>query len=451
MLQGNHYIKYTAADIEKYWKGQLSAAEQHAMEKAALDDPFLADAMEGYEEKAIQTTTTISTDIAELEKRLAQKIVEKKDSKVIPFAWWKVAAAIIVMAAAGWLYTSLNDNTSKENIAAIDEKNKAVKEKPLPVTADSLTNTPVITRNDTLHDELAITKKRSASPGAVSPVASNTGGRQPAASTANAPEIEANQNNSDKAAAVADETVAKKDAATIPETKKETVKAAASPAQSAARAEGFYADNNRSQQRYIPGKAYNYSNTFSGNILDQSNKPVANASIQIPHLNIATQTDKWGNFSFRAADTVLNVSIASTGFETQNIRLHDSASLNQIVLKPLSPHAGDVVTQTNGAEKRKKSAAQEIAINILDAEPLTGWEAYSAYLEKNKKIPNDAKNIHGSVVVSFTVHSRFINNFKVEQSLDDDLDEEAIRLIRTGPAWKLLKGKKATATVIVKF
>jgi hypothetical protein len=41
-------INYTAADIEKYWKGTLSAAEMHAMEKAAMDDPFLADALEGY-------------------------------------------------------------------------------------------------------------------------------------------------------------------------------------------------------------------------------------------------------------------------------------------------------------------------------------------------------------------------------------------------------------------
>ena len=42
-------------------------------------------------------------------------------------------------------------------------------------------------------------------------------------------------------------------------------------------------------------------------------------------------------------------------------------------------------------------------------------------------------------------------NSTIEQSLDEDLDAEAIRLIKQGPAWKLLKGKKTTATVIVKF
>jgi len=43
-------VNYTAADIEKYWKGKLSSAEMHAMEKAAMDDPFLADALEGYKD-----------------------------------------------------------------------------------------------------------------------------------------------------------------------------------------------------------------------------------------------------------------------------------------------------------------------------------------------------------------------------------------------------------------
>ena len=43
-----HISQYSAADIQRYVQGKLSAAEMHAMEKAALDDPFLADAMEGY-------------------------------------------------------------------------------------------------------------------------------------------------------------------------------------------------------------------------------------------------------------------------------------------------------------------------------------------------------------------------------------------------------------------
>ena len=35
------YINYTFEDIQRYLQGKMSAAEMHAMEKAALQDPFL--------------------------------------------------------------------------------------------------------------------------------------------------------------------------------------------------------------------------------------------------------------------------------------------------------------------------------------------------------------------------------------------------------------------------
>ena len=36
------YINYTFEDIQRYLQGRMSAAEMHSMEKAALQDPFLA-------------------------------------------------------------------------------------------------------------------------------------------------------------------------------------------------------------------------------------------------------------------------------------------------------------------------------------------------------------------------------------------------------------------------
>ena len=37
-------------DIERYRKGELTPSEMHALEKKALSDPFLADALEGASE-----------------------------------------------------------------------------------------------------------------------------------------------------------------------------------------------------------------------------------------------------------------------------------------------------------------------------------------------------------------------------------------------------------------
>ena len=58
----------------------------------------------------------------------------------------------------------------------------------------------------------------------------------------------------------------------------------------------------------------------------------------------------------------------------------------------------------------------------------------------------------GEVVVSFDVdRSSRLSGFKVENSLSTNYDNEAIRLIKEGPPWKLMYVRKARITVIVKF
>ncbi len=88
-------INYSAADIHRYHKGQMTAKEMHALEKAALDDPFLADAIEGY------TTVPVNAenDIDLLKKKLDERINKKR--KIIPitksrFGWLRIAALLIL-------------------------------------------------------------------------------------------------------------------------------------------------------------------------------------------------------------------------------------------------------------------------------------------------------------------------------------------------------------------
>ncbi len=452
MKDNNHHITYAAADIEKYWKGQLSSAEQHAMEKAALEDPFLADAMEGYEASAASKPPVMAADINELEKRLAERVAAKKKSAVIPFGWWKIAAMLVIVAGAGWLYISLNKSKQKDIAIVKNEKIQELKKDNAVTIEKDATKAAATDLMDSSQEGLAINKRKlpaagESKPGFIQPEYKK--GDAPVVSSAK--DADADTKAEEQVVTGNTENTLKKEAeAVAPIPAKELNKVvAAAPSQ---RSRDFAGNDDKAQNKAFNGRAnYQPANTFNGNLLDQSNKPVANAFIQIPNLNITTQTDKQGYFSFKAADSVLTVSIASDGFETQNLRLHDSATLNQIILKPLPTALSEVVVQTNGAEKRRKSAREEISIKILDAEPAIGWDKYREYLDKNKKVDEDNKNIHGSVLVSFTVRSNSLNNFSIEQSLQEDLDEEAVRLIKTGPAWKLLKGKKATATVIVRF
>ena len=54
--QRKNNTPYTLLDIEQYLQGKLSPAEMHALEKAAVQDPFLADAIEGYQSADLQQT-----------------------------------------------------------------------------------------------------------------------------------------------------------------------------------------------------------------------------------------------------------------------------------------------------------------------------------------------------------------------------------------------------------
>ena len=99
---------FTAADIEKYHKGLLSPREMNELEKAALDDPFLADALEGY----AAGNVNIQADLSDLENKLKNRLEETKvismESQGNRFQWWRVAVAVVLIGGLGVLTYELS-------------------------------------------------------------------------------------------------------------------------------------------------------------------------------------------------------------------------------------------------------------------------------------------------------------------------------------------------------
>jgi hypothetical protein len=93
---------YTADDFKRYHAGTMPAAEMHELEKAALEDPFLADALEGY-----LNTPSFENDIKELKERLNKKRNKKifSISSLAQSGWWRIAALFIIIAGAGYFFT----------------------------------------------------------------------------------------------------------------------------------------------------------------------------------------------------------------------------------------------------------------------------------------------------------------------------------------------------------
>src|SRR4051812_43173053 len=100
MAEQNTHINYSAEDIERYLKGTMSPKEMYDLEKAALQDPFLADAIEGF------SNTSFEESSKHLNEVTAALQAGREETKVVPlpsksFYWWRVAAMIIFIAGIG--------------------------------------------------------------------------------------------------------------------------------------------------------------------------------------------------------------------------------------------------------------------------------------------------------------------------------------------------------------
>jgi flagellar basal body-associated protein FliL len=462
-VANEHNIKtFTAADIEQYHKGLLSAKERHALEKAALDDPFLADALEGYAAAGVNA----ETDIAELKKRLEARIDERK---VIPinterrssFTWLRIAAVIVLIAGAGLLVyqfafnKSKNiaqlDSTKKEEIKAADSgktslpesktkdsnvtstandlKQKAhgvtINDKTVPVRASRQTTGAGAIRKDSAANDYLLNTKPSA-----------------AFKKPSVDDKTAQTNNGD----IKDEKkeLAKEQVKTL--TVKAKQDANATPQQS----EGlFYKESVVTDRK--ANNQYRNTNIFRGRITDANNNPVPFANVTNPADNVGTYSDVKGYFNLTSPDSVLKVQIRSIGFENNNVQLRNNVSNNQVVMQDDHSRLSEVVI----SNKKPNAAARsrESNMKVEEPEPADGWDNYDTYLVNNLNIPDEmkTKQTRGDVEVSFEVDKNGAPiNIKVEKSLCGKCDEEAIRLIKDGPKWKR-KDRKSRTRVTVPF
>ncbi len=125
-------------DVRKYLAGELSAREMHDLEKAALDDPFLTDALEGLALRA----DPLDHDLTELKARLDARVNEKKKHRVVPL-WMRVAAAVILLVGLGTTVYYTQQGKSKLNVDIEQQPAAVAKTAPPPVaTSPASPGTP---------------------------------------------------------------------------------------------------------------------------------------------------------------------------------------------------------------------------------------------------------------------------------------------------------------------
>jgi hypothetical protein len=475
-----HIIHYSAADIQRYVQGKMSAREMHAMEKAALDDPFLADAMEGMQEAfTTHNEKLVTGQLQQLQQQFQTRTFRAKVVAFTPFRYWQVAAAVIVIIAGVWIYSLVADPSAEKNSAPViakTEKKKLPQPETAPALTDSVQRSPVanatppksVVNQKTVEpsdwyrnknaDEQVLTKTN---PAEAAPVSSGINKSALSRSTKmdSVTSLDKNYAQSseekDKEIVARQETAPPVASAITPELKKRK--------ESTYNNANLYRDRetelitiprNDSPKKTLAFNNNNLSGVIKGQVTDQNNNPIANAYVQITKENNNILTDKTGFFKLPVSDSVVDIAVNVTGYGTQNFRLqNNTGGINQLQLQPANAALNEVAITPS--QYNKFGLGSKLPNNIIhEAAPVGGWIAFDQYLEKNKKAPaSNAAATSGQVIVSFEVNKKgILSAFKIEQSLSKAYDEEAIRLISQGPAWKMLKkGRKARVTVMVRF
>jgi len=449
-------IIYSAAYLRRYWNGELSPEEMHALEKAALDDPFLADAMEGFGEAMQQyEAPVIDTQLETMRRQLqAQPAQPSTTAPVRSFRWWQAAAAVIILAgSAMWFYYRNHDAPNKglahTQPAPATQEQLPVQPDTVPTAALTDTGFPDKGLSDASEAATAkVAEPTVARPRSTAPPVSNAAGfTRPARPDSVRQELPLAEAVEKARLEDARRQLQHDRAQAIKELETEVVRVQ----EQAARR---YADTgsqplNEKLQDFI-----------SGVVTDHRNNPLANAFVQVENYRSNYFTDMQGFFKIPVTtDSPIHILVGSPGFASQrlqlqnNIRGNASLSHNRISLVPNDSLADLVVTGYGNADKKAKKAISGYpAVMVQNAQPVQGWVAYEAYLSKNKKIPSTQPDTTGQVTVSFEVNRKGeLSDFRIEQSLSEEHDAEALRLVREGPKWKLLRGRKARATVIVRF
>jgi hypothetical protein len=400
---------YTAADFARYHAGTMPPGEMHALEKAALEDPFLEDALEGYKQ-----SSAVESEIEELKARLGEKRKKKNVffiSSVAQNKWWRVAAILVIIAASGYFFYRLN-SANKENLL-VENKTKSPAEKKDSVVA--LKSEIETSKADTVSKNNNIALER------------RSGGKLP------------NPTSPAPTASLYETKRQIKKKAVVPEQKMEsvTVPGYAMKSRKNFSADSSYAKQGNKETDTLAANEY----VLKGIVTDEVGGPVPFANITAKASKNGTIADANGLFFLRSKDSSITVTAVAAGFEAKTFRLKKDMQPT-IAMNRNKEELTSVIVTTTRSKKGKTDLSQ----------PSRGREKFDQYLKENTPPVYDENNklLTGEVLLSFTINKKGRpRNIKVLKSSCEACEEKAIELLENGPDWIVKKG--TPGTVVIKF
>ena len=422
MQEEKNNNKYSAEYIRKYLDGELSDQAMQALEKAALEDPFLADAIEGFEESR-KHAVSFESGIADLRTKLKERIRQRKRKTGILFqlSKWQVAASlVVVMGLAVFTVTYVN---KKPGISQTTPRPEP------PITTTKKPPQENIKKNDSIKpDEHTIA---SVKPVKAEKISAN---KKEKASSQKAGESSAGQNAGNSSASVSSKVVAD----TLQDIEKSEVLAKKDISAPLAvtsnknfREEGFSNIDIKS--------ARNLSGYYiKGVVTDKKGMPIPFTEVKLKGTNRRVYTDTAGFFKLYMKDPRLAslVFVPRSGYESVSAELKPDSNITNTI------QMGPSLAILN----------REVLLKYNEPPSITGWDAFYNYIDSNKKINTVDSLLKGEEVISFLLHpDGKLSSFKVEKSVSKSHDAEILRLIRIAPALKSQEKKKQRCQILIRF
>ena len=404
---------YTATDLAHYHSGIMPPDEMHALEKAALEDPFLADALEGY-----MHATDVKKDIAELKDRLAEKRKMKNVFSLSSFdRWWRIAALFIIMVGAGYFFYRLNYVNKENSLAKNEIKASVEKEDSTPLVK----NDSVTTKDSAAENQQASTFQQKEKI-VLKPVRPSI-------------KKDVTMQQMDSTIVIAPLNKSKNDSY------------------------AFSTYNQDDKKEYAAKLAREY--VLKGKVTDEKGNVVPFANITDKAGNKATVTDTAGNFFLRSQDSSITAMASASGYASKSFTLKKDVQPTIAMNKTNAELEEVVVTAYDKRKQVKESTSASKALNGKVAgiqmtsagfQPYGGQEKFDLYLKENTTPIYNENNerLTAEVLLSFTINKKGRpKNIKVVKSSCATCEQEAIKLLQNGPDWTGKKDKEGT--VVIKF
>ncbi|WP_175634695.1 carboxypeptidase-like regulatory domain-containing protein [Pedobacter ghigonis] len=422
--------------LEDYLDGKLDAKAMHFVERQALEDPFVAEALEGLKQSP-KRKQTLSILQKQLYDRVSERPVKRKLWGITTQRLSIAATATVAFIAVSILFFMRETNRRNAETAArksngvivnLDTTTAVATVSPKPDTLAKVSKATIIDKAiaDAKTSDLAINKKTIPADYNVQREIAESKAIEERASLS-----KAKVNNF--AARRADSVKAKFD---------EPLVIAAAP------------------QSYGSDKI-----VFSGNVVDQRDgKPVSGAVVKLAGSKNLTATDTKGYFALPADSSAKDkdLLINAIGFkEIPVVGMQDPNAIRTAMSGGKTLNEIALITGSNGRKKENIPAPKitlraEQNLNGKSAEEITkpipvATINYQQYLENNNKLYNP-KGPEQFVILSFKVKTNGRpSNITVIKSLNKKADAEAKRLIQDGPDWVLPKKGTDVVELSVKF